>query len=81
MLAAVRETGGEVLVVQDEELPPVLREFARKGVLMEPRSAIPFAGLAQLSSRGNFSDLSMVVVPVTGHGLKATGQLKKLLNR
>ena len=79
MAAAVRETGGEVLIVRDEELPPVLREFARQGILMEPTSAVPFAGVAQLTGRGGLSGVGTVVVPVTGHGLKAADKLEKIL--
>jgi len=79
MLAAVRESGGEALTVEDEALPPILREFARRGILMEPTSAVPFAGAEVLARAGRLADSPTVVVPVTGHGLKAADKLGKLL--
>ncbi|MEE9274287.1 MAG: pyridoxal-phosphate dependent enzyme [bacterium] len=79
MLAAVRESGGEVLAVEDAALPPILREMARRGVLMEPTSAVPFAGAKALARAGKLADLSTVVIPVTGHGLKAADKLEKIL--
>jgi len=79
MAAAVRETGGEVLVVEDEALPPVLRHFARRGVLMEPTSAVPFAGLEILVKEKKIGAGETVAIPVTGHGLKAADKLEKLV--
>lgn len=79
MLAAVRETGGEVLTVEDEALPAVLRALARQGVLMEPTSAVPFAAAEMLARAGKLEAFGTVVIPVTGHGLKAADKLGKLL--
>ncbi len=79
MLAAVRDTGGEALTVEDEALPPVLREFAGKGILMEPTSGVPFAGAEALLRAGKLAAGETVVIPVTGHGLKAADKLGKLL--
>jgi threonine synthase len=79
MLAAVRDTGGEALTVEDEALPPVLREFAGKGILMEPTSGVPFAGAEALLRAGKLEAGETVVIPVTGHGLKAADKLGKLL--
>lgn len=80
MLAAVRETGGEALMVEDEALPAVLRVFARQGILMEPTSAVPFAGAEILARAKKLEALETVVIPVTGHGLKAADKLGKLLD-
>ncbi|MEE9276094.1 MAG: hypothetical protein V3V62_12380, partial [bacterium] len=60
-------------------LPPILREMARRGVLMEPTSAVPFAGAEALARAGKLAGLSTVVIPVTGHGLKAADKLEKIL--
>lgn len=81
MVAAVRETGGEVLMVEDETLPPVLRALARRGILMEPTSAVPFAGVEALVREKKLDAQAAVVVPVTGHGLKAADKLEKLLGK
>lgn len=79
MLAAVRETGGEALAVVDEALSPVLRKLAGKGILMEPTSGVPFAGAEALLRAGKIAVDETVVIPVTGHGLKAADKLGKLL--
>lgn len=81
MVAAVRETGGEILAVEDEALPPVLRALARQGILMEPTSAVPFAGLETLVRENRLDARATVVVPVTGHGLKAADKWEKLVGK
>lgn len=48
---------------------------------MEPTSAVPFAALARLAARGGLAALGTVVIPVTGHGLKAANKLGKLLGK
>ena len=77
MLEAVRESGGRFLAVEDGRLPPVLQAFGRAGVLMEPTSAVAFAAAALLIEAGKIKASDAVVVPVTGHGLKAADKLEK----
>lgn len=76
MLAAVRESGGGFLAVEDARLPPVLRAFAREGILMEPTSAVAFAAAALLAEAGKIRASETVVVPATGHGLKAADRIE-----
>lgn len=80
MLEAVRESGGCFVAARDETIPPLLREFGAKGVLMEPTSAAAFAALALLREQGKVKQSETVVVPVTGHGLKAADKLEKLMS-
>ena len=79
MREAVRESGGCFLAVEDEKLPPLLREFGAHGILMEPTSAVAFAAAKSLKEQGAIEPPDAVVVPVTGHGLKAADTLEPLM--
>ncbi|MCS7287278.1 MAG: pyridoxal-phosphate dependent enzyme [Anaerolineae bacterium] len=69
ILRAVRETGGGILVVEEEEILKARKELALEGFFVEPTSAVAVAALDHLH------DLSgkTVVVPLTGSGLKSPG--------
>lgn len=77
MRDAVRESGGRFLAVEDARLPPILRAFARKGIFMEPTSAVAFAAAARLCEEGEIRPAEALVVPVTGHGLKAADKMER----
>lgn len=70
----VRETGGKVLAVSDEEVENALILLGRKGLYVEPTSALPVA--AYLKCSGEVT--GAVVAPLTGHGLKANEKLLKI---
>ena len=81
MREAARESGGCFVAVEDANLPPLSSgSSAGKGVLMEPTSAVAFAALALLKEQGKVKPSEIVVVPVTGHGLKAADKLEKILS-
>lgn len=65
----VKETGGEVVTVSESEIDAAHREAAAAGWFVEPTCA---AGLAAARKRGTID--GDVVVPLTGHGLKAAGK-------
>jgi len=73
----VRETGGEVLAVSDEDVEKALCLLGRKGFYVEPTSALPVA--AFLKHPGVRS--GSVVAPLTGHGLKATEKMQKIASK
>lgn len=65
--AAVRESGGCVVALPDEEILRAWRDLAREeGVLCEPSSSAGFAALA----RAELEPGAKVVCVLTGHGLK-----------
>lgn len=73
-LAAVRETGGAVVSVPDDEIQTAQAAFARcAGSCVEPASATALAGLARLSQRGAISVDEKIVVVATGSGFKELG--------
>jgi threonine synthase len=66
VLAAVRETGGEIIEVTDDEIRTSLRRLLEQGVFVEPTSAAAHAGLARIDS-----GRETIVLGLTAHGLKA----------
>jgi len=77
ILAAIRETGGEILEVSDDEIRSASRALLGQGVFVEPTSAAAYAGVAR--SVGGDDPGGAVVVGLTGHGLKAAGPIGEIL--
>jgi threonine synthase len=70
-LAAMRESGGGVSSVTDEEILAAYREVAAlEGIFCEPASAASIAGFLKVAAEGGFAAGSRVVCVLTGHGLK-----------
>ena len=67
ILQAVRETGGGILAVEEEEILKARKELAQKGFFAEPTSAVAGAALDQLA---HLSGKTIVVI-LTGSGLKS----------
>ncbi len=67
ILKAVRETGGEILTVEEEEILRARKELALKGFFVEPTSAVAAAALDHLTHLHGRT----IVVPLTGSGLKS----------
>jgi threonine synthase len=81
VLRAVRETGGSIVAVEEAEIAPALRDLARRGLYVEPTSAVAAAGLSRLLGSGVIRPQEYTVLVLTGSGLKAsttTGELLKL---
>jgi threonine synthase len=70
-LAAVRDSGGRLEMVTDEEILEAYRLVAScEGIMCEPASAASIAGLLKLARAGeDLSGLTIAAV-LTGHGLK-----------
>ena len=67
----LKSTGGTGVAVEEESIVRWQRAMARdEGLFMEPTSAAAFAGLEALVSRGVVGPEDVVLVPVTGFGLK-----------
>ena len=74
LIAAVRESGGEFLVVGEAEIEASLLEMWRMGFYIEPTSAAAVAGLRQYLRRPDGDEV--IVSAFTGHGLKAIGKVE-----
>ena len=69
-LGAMRESGGLIESVTDEEILAAQRMIAREeGIFCEPASAAGIAGLLKLTREGRGPE-GVVVSVLTGHGLK-----------
>jgi len=72
-LAVVRETGGRLEAVSDEEVVEAIALLARTtGVFGETAAGVTVATLARLAAAGAIRPGERVVALVTGHGLKTT---------
>jgi threonine synthase len=68
VVAAIRVSGGGMAVVSEEEIDAARAELARRGWYVEPTAAVAVAGLRRLPLQ---SGAGVVVIPLTGSGLKA----------
>ncbi|MBI3176536.1 MAG: threonine synthase [Chloroflexi bacterium] len=68
---AVRETGGEYVVVTDDEILAAMRDLARgAAVFAEPAGSTAYAGLMRAVHNGAVGADETIVVINTGNGLK-----------
>jgi threonine synthase len=79
VLRAVRETGGTIVAVDEAEIVEALRGLARRGLYVEPTSAVAAAGLSRLLARGDIRPGQSTVLVLTGSGLKASATIGELL--
>ena len=78
-LRAVRESGGSIVAVSEDEIIAALGALARKGLYVEPTSAAAGAGLTQLLDSGAIKAGESSVLVLTGTGLKASEKIGELL--
>jgi threonine synthase len=78
-LCAVRDSGGSIVAVTEDEIVAALGALARKGLYVEPTSAAAGAGLTQLLASGAIKPGEATVLVLTGTGLKASEKIGELL--
>jgi threonine synthase len=71
VLEAVRETGGGVARVSEDEIRQALVALGRQGVGVEPTSAVVLPALDRLRRAGSIGDEEAVVLVLSGCALKA----------
>jgi threonine synthase len=79
VLRAVRDTGGSIVAVEEAEIVQALRDLARRGLYVEPTSAVAAAGLSRLLTAGVIRPQEETVLVLTGSGLKAGATIGELL--
>ena len=79
IIEAVRESGGDAVVVEDHEILEAFKELARMGLFVEPTSATALAALWKALDQELVDRGETVYIPLTGIGLKATDKLAGLL--
>jgi threonine synthase len=71
VLDVLRASGGVALAVEDQRIVHWQRLLAEKeGIYAEPTSAAALAGLEELTRLGEVKSDDLVLVPITGFGLK-----------
>lgn len=73
ILEVIRETDGEILIVEEKEIKMALTEVGRKGHFIEPTSAATIAGLVKYLRRKRRKET--IVSTFTGMGLKSAGKV------
>ena len=79
VLHAVRNSGGSIAAVTEDEIVSALGLLARQGLYVEPTSAAAAAGLRQLFKDGAIAPEQTTVLVLTGSGLKASEKIGQLL--
>jgi threonine synthase len=74
---AVRESGGHVITVSEQEIADAKATIGRDGVGCEPASATTVAGIRKLAGDGVIGKDESVVAVLTGHVLKDTDYVIK----
>ena len=74
MTKEVRETHGDVELVDENEILSAFTELARKGFFIEPSSAVAYAAYEKQLKNREISKADKVLVVLTRHGLKTTLQ-------
>lgn len=69
MMAAVKNSGGDVVAVEDTEILHAKKYLGGRGVYVETTSAAALAGALKFFANGK-PDNYRVVIIITGHGLK-----------
>ena len=71
VLAGLRETGGTVVAVEEEQILAGVARLGRCGLFVEPTSAVIWNGFEQLREDGYVAAGETVVAVLSGTGLKA----------
>ena len=79
VLEALRESGGTVVTVSEDEIAEGTRRFGAAGFCVEPTSAVVWKGVEKVRSEGLAGHTDSVVVVLSGHGLKASQAVGGLL--
>ena len=74
---AVRDSGGRVITVSEQEIADAKAMIGRDGIGCEPASATTVAGIRKLVSDGSIKKDESVVAVLTGHLLKDTDYVIK----
>ena len=74
---AVRETGGGVITVTEQEIADAKAIIGRDGIGCEPASATTVAGIRKLVAQNEIKEHDSVVAVLTGHVLKDTDYVIK----
>ncbi len=78
-IAAMRESGGGAVLLEEAEIAEAALMLARRGVYVEPTCAQAAAAFSRLLADGRIAAREATVVVLTGTGLKATPRYAEFL--
>ena len=70
MVKALSETGGDAVMVEEDEILAAFRELAGLGFFVEPSSAVAYAAYKRQMEKGEAARGEKTVIVLTGTGLK-----------
>ncbi|MEU8615278.1 pyridoxal-5'-phosphate-dependent protein subunit beta, partial [Actinoplanes sp. NPDC048791] len=79
VLAAIRESEGDLAAVPEAAIGPATFELARRGLYAEPTSSIVVPAIREFVRRGSLRPGETTVVILTGSALKASDAVGRLL--
>lgn len=77
ILLAIKETSGDIMIVEEEEIKKALIDVSCRGFYIEPTAAATIAGVHKYVPQSPPGET--IVSVFTGHGLKATEKILKIL--
>jgi threonine synthase len=80
LLRALRDTNGGVAIVSEEEIREGLVILGRRGICVEPTSAVVVKAFERLVDAGMVQSHEQVVLVLSGFGLKAGAVLQELVS-
>lgn len=78
IIEVVKKSKGNFMVVNDGEIKIALKELCQKGYYIEPTAASTIAGIKKYLQESNPEET--IVSVFSGHGLKTTEKMLKILN-
>ncbi len=81
ILNAIQDSNGYTEWVNDEEIALALKDLIKYGFIVEPTSAVAYAGYKKLVSKGVLDKSDNTIIVLTGNGLKMINELIKILNK
>ncbi len=79
IIAAIKDTEGDCIVVDDSLIRGALKDMLSMGFLVEPTSATVLAALSMALEQGLVDRDELVFLPLTGSGLKVVTTLTKAM--
>jgi threonine synthase len=79
IITAVRQSHGEFITVNEDEIRQAFRELGTEGIYVEPTSAATIAGLKKYLK--TVSSGGVIVSTLTGSGLKETEKIAEILGK
>jgi threonine synthase len=71
VLAALRQSNGDAIAIEEQEIIAAREFAAHQGVYIEPTSALAVSGTRLLLASGAIGRMETVVTIISGHGLKS----------